>query len=252
MNKFKKVLCLIFLCGALLLSTTSVFAAEDYEFVINYSVAEDTETSSVTVEFIVNNNTSDNKRLILVAAMFDETDSMLDVSTEDVHLGANSVITANLSINISGRFNKEYIKCFAVEDYSSMRLLGETKLIHNLNPDIAEYYTYISAATNETVNVVLKTSTTDSNRKYTICYNPEKIQPVDLCALTHEKELLTGEIQGTSITIEKIDTELGKIVFSVSGENGWTGYNNIVKFKALKDLDREKIIAFEEGENNEI
>ena len=70
--------------------------------------------------------------------------------------------------------------------------------------------------------------------------------------MTYEKELSTGEIQGTGITIEKIDTELGKIVFSVSGESDWFGYNNIVKFKALKALDREKIIAFEEGEICEI
>lgn len=71
---------------------------------------------------------------------------------------------------------------------------------------------------------------------YTITYNKEEIEAIDLYGLTSEEELTIGEIPETGITITEFDPSKGKIKFTVKNNiasgKAWTGILNSIKFKA--------------------
>jgi len=69
---------------------------------------------------------------------------------------------------------------------------------------------------------------------FTIEYNPNELELIDLCSLTPEFERTAGNITGTGLRI--VDVNEGKIVFTMFAfiEPGrmWTGTINIMKFRA--------------------
>ncbi len=88
----------------------------------------------------------------------------------------------------------------------------------------SEFTLVISAKDIENVN----------NRKIKVTYDPNEVDVIDLCAITQEKDLNAGEIQGTNLSIKSFNQ--GEIVFSINNEISsgkiWSGTLNSIKFKS--------------------
>lgn len=75
-----------------------------------------------------------------------------------------------------------------------------------------------------------------TNYTYTITYNPDELEMLDLCALTSRIDLNTGNLIGTDIQI--VQFTQGTIVFKKLGDStgqAWTGLVNSIKFKGKTD-----------------
>ncbi len=78
--------------------------------------------------------------------------------------------------------------------------------------------------------------TDPTNYTYTITYNPNELEMVDLCALTARIDQNTGNLIGTDIQI--VQFTQGTIVFKKLGNStgqAWTGLVNSIKFKGKID-----------------
>ncbi|MFZ5351280.1 MAG: discoidin domain-containing protein [Bacillota bacterium] len=79
---------------------------------------------------------------------------------------------------------------------------------------------------------------------YTITYNSDELELIDICASTYEKELNAGFIAGADIEI--LEVQPGTIVFKVTKaiEAGmsWSGTVNSIRFKSK--IDGESIITY--------
>lgn len=73
-------------------------------------------------------------------------------------------------------------------------------------------------------------------RSFTLTYDPEEAEVLDLCKITPEKEVASGEIKRTGLTVEYAP---GSIVFTVDKPlvpgTSWSGVISTVIFKAKKD-----------------
>lgn len=78
---------------------------------------------------------------------------------------------------------------------------------------------------------------------YSITYNKDEIEVIDLCGLTAEEELNTGEIPETGITITEFDPSNGMVKFKVKNNivsgKAWTGILSSIKFKAKETVSTE-------------
>lgn len=104
-------------------------------------------------------------------------------------------------------------------------------------PYVPDTYSYIADCT-EGISfnfaIMAYNKTGFSGRTYTVIYDNEDIdEVVDLCAMTPQKELTTGIISGTGITI--IQNDPGIIKFTIDKDipsgKSWSGIVNIITFK---------------------
>ena len=97
-----------------------------------------------------------------------------------------------------------------------------------------------SCADGKVFDFAIKTANTETleNRTFTITYDPDELEPVDLCSLTQAAELTTGAVNGTNVTINGYSAIDGRITFTVSKVifNGMsrTGSVNVIRFKCIK------------------
>ncbi len=73
-----------------------------------------------------------------------------------------------------------------------------------------------------------------NQRTFTVRYNTNELTAVDLCGKTYKKELSTGSVAGTDITITHFAPGLIKFTVdkTVSPSKAWSGTVNIIKFKS--------------------
>ena len=132
----------------------------------------------------------------------------------------------NSTINIFNHFNesgKYIVEAYAYDNNGNRTYIGGTTAIYSFE-------------TVKTTNLVLKLKNVKSfaNRVFTITYNTSAISGVvDLCGFTYQKELSTGAIAGTGITI--LQNDAGIIKFTIGRDipdgKAWSGTVNIFKFK---------------------
>jgi Fibronectin type III domain. len=75
---------------------------------------------------------------------------------------------------------------------------------------------------------------TASSVTFTITYDPDELEVVDLCSLTPRLDTATGYIPGTDIMVKQISP--GTIVFEKTGtatSGSWSGIVNSITFKSL-------------------
>ncbi len=100
--------------------------------------------------------------------------------------------------------------------------------------------TYTIAITNnEQIDLILTASNIEdiSEATFTVTYNPGEIEVVDLCSETETKDLTTGAIEGTNITIT--ENMPGTIKFTIDKANipgrTWSGIVNEIRLKGRTD-----------------
>jgi hypothetical protein len=85
-----------------------------------------------------------------------------------------------------------------------------------------------------------------SKYTYTITYNAEDLEVLDLCAATSRIDMAIGNVIGTDIQI--VQYTPGTIVFKKLGTSSgqtWTGQINSIKFKSKTDNTTQVIYSFE-------
>lgn len=94
---------------------------------------------------------------------------------------------------------------------------------------------YISAKKGDISSFVISNDE-NNNMLYTITFDSDIFEIVDLIGITDEQDILPGCQNGT-IKIESVDK--GVITFRYSATNNFNGYINCLKFKAAKDGNTE-------------
>lgn len=106
----------------------------------------------------------------------------------------------------------------------------------------------IQTTSGQVFNLVLTANdiTDPSKYTYTITYNAEELEVLDLCAATSRIDMAVGGIVGADIQI--IQYTPGTIVFKKLGTSAvqaWTGQINSIKFKSKTDNTIQVIYSFE-------
>lgn len=97
----------------------------------------------------------------------------------------------------------------------------------------------INSVQGEEFDLVLTAANIQDLDKYTftIQYNTEDFEVIDLCGLTAKMDTVEGDISGTDITVKQLTS--GTIVFTKTGSaqswQVWSGVVNSITFKAKKD-----------------
>ena len=78
----------------------------------------------------------------------------------------------------------------------------------------------------------------DFDKTFTLSYNVEFVELVDLCSLTHKTDLGIGKIKGTDIEVIEFEPSQGYIVFKVNKDieagDSYKGILNVIKFNSLQ------------------
>ncbi|MCQ1528811.1 fibronectin type III domain-containing protein [Lutispora saccharofermentans] len=97
----------------------------------------------------------------------------------------------------------------------------------------------IDSLQEEDVNLILSAAHIQdlNNYTFTVTYNVDDFEVIDLCAMTPRTDLNTGVITGTDITITQFTP--GTIVFKKAGAaqtwEVWSGAVNSIRFKAKRE-----------------
>ncbi len=224
---------------ALTISTTQLI-----EYDVAYSIVSN-DSLSMDIEYNVYNGNSENDSVLLIAALY-ENGRLNDIKTQSLSVNALESNTDNIVLHIPNNHEDYSVKLMVWEDFGSLRPIGAEKKVTDLDDYTREKYMYITANANAGFNVYMNAATVKGANAYaihTLKYDSTKITPVDLCGFTYNKELTSGEITNTNITVQNADLSAGKIEYKFNLESGRnTGITNLVKFKALSDLTDEVII----------
>lgn len=94
----------------------------------------------------------------------------------------------------------------------------------------------INCETNDIFSLMFTASDVDDPSKYTftVAYNPDELEVLDLCGTTQRTDLNMGNIMGSDVSVTQFTP--GTIVFTKTGgvDQGqtWSGMVNSIKFKA--------------------
>ncbi len=223
----------------LTISTTQLI-----EYDVTYSIISD-GSLSMDIDYNVYNGNSENDTVSLIAALY-ENGRLSDIKTQSLSVNALESYTDNIVLPIPNNHEDYTVKLMVLDGMSTLRPIGSAKQVADLDDYTREKYMYITSTANVGFNVYMNATTvkgTNTDAVHTLKYDSTKITPVDLCGFTYNKELTSGEITNTNITVQNADLSAGKIEYKFNLESGRnTGITNLVKFKALSDLTDEVII----------
>ena len=214
-------------------------------FLITYDIAYTISEGNMDIEYMVSNFENDIQTVNLIAVLY--KDGMLRQIMTVPFEAAVGTTSANILMVLPETEVEQYnVKMMVWENFNTLRSFENTKTLRDIEPYQREKTTVISATDGQEFKLYMNSDNVIGNNSETehiIKYNPQKFAILDLCGFTAEKELITGEIENTGVTIQSIDTEMGKIIFRFNLPEGRnTGINNIINFKALSDVSDEEII----------
>ena len=124
------------------------------------------------------------------------------------------------------------IRIRSKNDFSAKSDWSEPMLVHS-----SPMETIIAVESNEIFEMTLRAENIEdfSNYTFTIEYNADELDVIDLYSLTKAIELGTGNVQGTDMRI--LSFESGKIVFKISTAiqpgKVWSGVITVIKLRSL-------------------
>lgn len=165
----------------------------------------------------------------------DEMGTIIDVSSGDYY---NLVLSENGTVwawgsNYYGQLGDGHL-LYVTTPIVSIRN-GDHTASNNylINCEADKIYTVIFTTDNININECV----------FTVEYNFNDLEVIDLCGITYEKENTTGIIGETNISI--IQLEPGVIKFSVDktipSDKSWSGIVNSIKFRCIKASDTTTI-----------
>ena len=214
------------------------------EYDVTYSIVSD-GSLSMDIDYNVYNGNSENDTVSLIAALY-ENGRLSDIQTQSLSVDALDSNSDSILLPLPNNRENYSVKLMVWDGMGTLRPLGNTKQIVDLDNYTREKYMYITSNANVGFNVYMNAATVkgaNADAIHTLKYDSSKITPVDLCGFTYNKELVAGAITNTNITIQNVDLSAGKIEYKFNLEAGRnTGITNMVKFKTLSDVTDEAIV----------
>lgn len=212
---------------------------------ITYDVTYTVLNENMNILYSVNNATSTKQTVNVISALY-RNRVLQHVISMPLTVDADSEGSGNIAMILPETRKEECsVKMMVWENMGTLRPLGKSKTVKDIDPYLREKTVVISANDGQEFKLYMNSENIIGNNgeaEHIIKFDPQKFALVDLCGFTYEKELTAGKIENTGITIQSIDAENGKIVFNFDLPEGRnTGTNNIVKFRALTDVSDEEI-----------
>ena len=213
---------------------------------ITYAVTYTVSIENMNILYSVSNATNTVQNINIFSALYKNGVLQRVISTP-LTVNADTVGSGNIAMILPETGKEEYsVKMMAWENMSTIRPLGKSKTVRDIEPYLREKTEVVSANNGQEFKLYMNSENVIGNNieaDHIIKFNPQKFEVVDLCGFTYEKELASGGIENTGITIKSIDAQNGKIIFNFDLPKGRnTGINNIVRFRALSDVSGEEII----------
>ena len=213
---------------------------------ITYDVTYTVLNENMNILYSVNNAMNTPQTVNIISVLYRNGVLQRVISTP-LTVNADTVGSGNIAMILPETGKEECsVKMMVWENMSTIRPLGKSKTVKDIEPYLREKTAVISANNGQEFKLYMNSENVIGNNieaDHMIKFNPQKFEVVDLCGFTYEKELASGKIENTEITIKSIDTQNGKIIFNFDLPEGRnTGINNIVKFRALSEVSGEEII----------
>ena len=212
---------------------------------ITYDVTYTVVNENMNILYSVNNAMNTPQTVNIISVLYRNGVLQRVISTP-LTVNADTTGSGNIAMILPEMGKEECsVKMMVWENMSTIRPLGKAKTVKDIEPYLREKTVVISANGGQEFKLYMNSENAIGDNieaDHIIKFNPQKFEVVDLCGFTYEKELTAGKIENMGITIQSIDTQNGKIVFSFDLPEGRnTGTNNIVKFRALTDVSDEEI-----------
>lgn len=242
----KKYINIIICCMLIFMFGTSYAeenngSSEYIEYDVTYEIVSGSNPS-VETEISLYNGYTSSKNVALISVLY-RNGKMLRLDKNEFVAAPLSSSTRSIVLDLPENAGECYLKIFVWEDLQTIKPLVDWKKINDLDNYAREKFLYISAAAQEEINVYMKSAAVKGESDdivHTISFDPLKFAVVDLCALTYEKELASGNIPGTGITAECVSD--GVVKYSFGLENGRnSGIINVLKLRSLDILQDEQI-----------
>lgn len=222
--------------------TSADIDSEAISYDVIYNVTSD-ENLHIDATYTIHNVGDENGRVSIIAALYDNG-RLCDINTKT--LDAINRTTDNLTLTLPDEREQCYVKLMAWDDIEGIQPLGESKCVVDLDAYNREKYLYINEGNGSEFNLFMRQSMVKGDNNgaiHTIEYDSSKMEPIDLCGLTYNKEMSVGEIPNTGITIKNVDLNEGNIQYSFDMAEGRNiGVINYIKFRAVAELNNEPII----------
>ena len=232
----------------------SLSIAENF-YINNSKITETPETQEIKggdnlrADYSITNTASAAQPVQLILYAYDMRGGLIGgVSTEPYTLAAGETKSFEKSITISSDITNCYVKAMLWDGIGSFRPLHAALEVGSNSVSCETATATVNCVANKEYNLVTTVENMPANDAghYRIKYDPSKLELTDLCSLTYQKELQTGDIQGTNVKIVGLDTAGGEIIFEApnSAAKSVSKVLNAIKFKALVS-DTQTVITIE-------
>lgn len=213
---------------------------------ITYDVAYTVSNENMNILYSVNNTTNTTQNVDVISVLY-KNGILQRVISEPFAVNAGAAKSGSITMILPETGREQCsVKMMVLENENTLRPLGKSKTVKDIEPYLREKTAVISANDGQEFKLYMNSENVIGNNieaDHIIKFNPHKFEVIDLCGLTYEKELVPGKIENTGIAIQSIDTQNGKIIFNFDLPEGRNnGINNIVRFKALSGASGEEII----------
>lgn len=217
-----------------------IFARAENDYLLQYDISYNIVQNNMSITYNAEN--TDKSSIQLIAALY-RGDILQAVFSKPVSDETDNTIV----IELPSEDREQYcVKAMVWEDMIRLRPVGKIKRVRDIEPYLREKTVIVSANAGDIVNLYMNTENTigdNADANHTITYNSQKLEIVDLCGFTYEKELSVGKIANIGLNIREFNSQAGTAVFNFDLKHGRNaGVNNLVKFKALSDMHDEEII----------
>lgn len=191
----------------------------------------------LNASYSITNQGNASQEVHLILCLYDDNHRLLNTSITSETVMANETRTVEETLLIGNDVDNCYAKVLLWDSLSGLYPLYNPVQIGNVNVSQNVSSATVECVLNKEYNLVTTVENMHFNDDgiYTIKYNPDALQVIDLCSLTYKKELEVGTISGTNITILSVNPVSGEIVFKNPNTNDSSVSKvlNSIKFKGL-------------------
>ncbi len=189
----------------------------------------------LTAEYIIINSGTASQSIQLILCLYTSEGRIINVTSVGGSINAGETKTFSKSMDVSSNITSCYAKVLLLSGFNELVPLHSTLEIGKGGEQIAT--ATVSCVQNKEyiLNITVENLSANSNDEYVVVYDPTQLELVDLCAMTYDKEVIVGSIEGTGINITFVDTQTGEIRFKNPNiaTNDITKVLNAIKFKGL-------------------
>lgn len=228
------------------LSIAESFYINNVEVTSNFDSQSISANDNLLASYSITNMGDDPQLVQLILCVYGMNGVMLDAAITSDTILPNQTKNIQRNLTVGNDVSECYAKVFLWDGLNTLRPLHDTLQIGSESVDVNVVTATIDCVSNKEYNLVATVENMPLNDtgRYTITYDPSKIELVDLCSLTYKNELTAGIIAGTNINIISVDAINGQIVFENPNNSNYNTSKvlNAIKFRGLVSNEQTTII----------